>query len=92
MDAQGVSMCEAMSSGLIPITSNNTAIPEFVTHKKTGFLTESVNEIVDSVNYLYNNPTDYLKMSREASLSIAKISGIDVVMKKEMQLIKKILS
>lgn len=29
-DAQGVSMCEAMSSGLIPISSPNTAIPEFL--------------------------------------------------------------
>ena len=27
-DAQGVSMCEAMSSGLVPITLYNTAIPE----------------------------------------------------------------
>ena len=32
-DAQGVSMCEAMSSGLIPISSNNTAIPEFLPEK-----------------------------------------------------------
>ena len=30
MDAQGVSMCEAMMSGMIPITLKNTAIPEFV--------------------------------------------------------------
>src|SRR5690606_6953555 len=30
MDSQGVSRDEAMSSGLVPITTNVTAIPEFV--------------------------------------------------------------
>src|SRR5699024_11554196 len=32
LDSQGVSMCEAMSSGLVHISSNKTAIPEYVTH------------------------------------------------------------
>ena len=39
-DAQGVSMCEAMSSGCVPITSNSTAIPEFVSDKE-GFLCDN---------------------------------------------------
>ena len=43
MDSQGCSMCEAMSSGSVPITTNIVPpIPEFV-DGKCGFLCESEN-------------------------------------------------
>ncbi len=42
LDAQGVSMCEAMSSGLIPVTSGVTAIPEFV-NDEVGVLAKEEN-------------------------------------------------
>lgn len=38
MDAQGVSMCEAMSSGLPVVTFDVCAIPEFVAHGVEGFV------------------------------------------------------
>ena len=38
MDSQGVSRDEAMSSGLVPITTDITAIPEFV-DSESGILT-----------------------------------------------------
>ncbi|MCM2138010.1 glycosyltransferase family 4 protein [Vagococcus fluvialis] len=47
-DAQGVSMCEAMSSGLVPITSNNTAIPEFVSEEE-GYLCENANDLKNAI-------------------------------------------
>jgi L-malate glycosyltransferase len=62
-DSQGVSMCEAMSSGLVPVTSNNTAIPEFVT-EEAGYLTDnSPGEIVKAIEDLYFNEKDFLKKS-----------------------------
>jgi UDP-N-acetylglucosamine 2-epimerase (non-hydrolysing) len=85
-DAQGVSMCEAMSSGLIPISSNNTAIPEFVTHQQTGYLTNSSQEIADTIKMLYYNPSEFLKVSQCAALSIIQKSGSGVVIKKEMNM------
>ena len=36
MDSQGVSRDEAMASGLVPITNNVAAIPEFVRDKEKG--------------------------------------------------------
>ncbi|MGN1270504.1 MAG: glycosyltransferase family 4 protein [Clostridia bacterium] len=51
-DAQGVSMCEAMSSGLIPISSKNTAIPEFLPNEYNLSFTnveQSVERIIEIV-------------------------------------------
>ena len=90
-DAQGVSMCEAMSSGLVPITSNNTAIPEFVVHKQSGFLTNSVEEMVDAIGFLHQNPDKYMEMSKQASEHIQSISGTDTVVRKEISLIQQSL-
>lgn len=86
-DAQGVSMCEAMSSGLVPITSNNTAIPEYVSHKKTGILTTSANEIALNIKHLYNNPSEFAFLSKNASISIQKKCKPELVTSRELELI-----
>ena len=83
-DAQGVSMCEAMSSGLVPITSNNTAIPEFVQNGISGFSTNGPQEIADRVRYLYDNPSKYLEMSEQAATSIREKSSISKVVNEEL--------
>lgn len=92
MDAQGVSMCEAMSSGLVPITSNNTAIPEFVTNNETGFLSNSATEIADSIEKLFNQPELFLKMSKQASESISKNCGMDIIINKEKNIINEVIN
>ncbi|PWG81037.1 glycosyltransferase family 4 protein [Pararcticibacter amylolyticus] len=88
-DAQGVSMCEAMSSGLIPISSDNTAIPEFVENDINGFLTRSAMEIADKIEYLFKNPNRFCEMSVNASNMIQTISGHNVVISKEVCLINE---
>jgi glycosyltransferase involved in cell wall biosynthesis len=92
MDAQGVSMCEAMSSGLVPVTSNNTAIPEFVSDKKTGFLTGSSSDVVNAIDYLYTNPDQFKSMSRSASEAIGTKCGMNVVIEQERQLITQMIN
>jgi glycosyltransferase involved in cell wall biosynthesis len=91
MDAQGVSMCEAMSSGLVPITSNNTAIPEFVKNKVSGFVTDSVSDIVRAVEFIYENPDSFSKMSSQASSQIAEQCGTEKIISKEKELIRKLM-
>lgn len=86
-DAQGVSMCEAMSSGLVPITSNNTAIPEFV-DSDSGFLTNSPAEIADAVRKLYNDPELFQRMSRHTARHIRSISSTDQVVSRELAMIR----
>lgn len=88
-DAQGVSMCEAMSSGLVPITSNSTAIPEFVKHKESGFLSDNNPlSIAQYILKLNEDKKEFLNLSKEASRSIrAKCSEEKTIMK-ELDIIK----
>lgn len=86
-DAQGVSMCEAMSSGLVPISSRNTAIPEFLENGVTGFMTKSAQEVADRIEYLYLQPEQFLKLSQAASKQIQTLAGHTVIMDREMEII-----
>lgn len=89
LDSQGVSMCEAMSSGLVPISTNITAIPEFVEHKVSGLLTEPENpvQIADMIERLYFNESLFSKLSHNAAVDIRAKSSEDVVISKELELI-----
>lgn len=88
-DSQGVSMCEAMSSGLVPISTNITAIPEFVKHNKTGLLAlpESGKSLARQVEKLYFDENLFLNISREAAKGIREIAGQDKVISKELDVI-----
>lgn len=88
-DSQGVSMCEAMSSGLVPISNDITAIPEFVTHNQTGLLAlpESGDSIARQVEKLYFNEEIFLKLSSAAAKGIRAIADEDVVITKELDVI-----
>lgn len=87
-DAQGVSMCEAMSSGLVPITSDNTAIPEFVTDSETGFLTKNVREVANAIKVLYYHPQLFQKLSEQASKSIIRTCSLSAIVTLELKLIE----
>lgn len=70
-DSQGVSMCEAMSSGLVPVTSNNTAIPEFI-NEDCGYLCNSVDDLANAIIELYNNPEIFINKSQNSSSMMNK--------------------
>jgi L-malate glycosyltransferase len=87
-DAQGVSMCEAMSSGLVPITSYSTAIPEFVTNNSSGILTRSPKEIADAIEYLCKHDDKFKTLSRSASDDIRRLCDIKGIIKRELLIIE----
>jgi len=91
-DAQGVSMCEAMSSGLVPITSNNTAIPEFVQHNVTGFLSSSSKSIVRWIDFIYNNTEVFKLISQYASESVRNSLSNDVINPRELGVFKEYIN
>lgn len=91
-DAQGVSMCEAMASGLVPITSSVTAIPEFVKDGVSGYTTKSAKEIAARIEYLYTNPTLFSEMSHNATEAISKKCSVKITMPKEVELIESMIS
>ncbi|WP_432772989.1 glycosyltransferase [Francisella salimarina] len=71
MDTQGVSRDEAMSSGLVPITTNVAAIPEFV-DASCGMVVEPENPqaLANAIEYLYNNPEKFLDLSKAAAARV----------------------
>lgn len=92
-DSHGVSRDEAMSSGLVPITNNCSAIPEFV-DENCGLLisTESYVELADAIEKLYNNPDLFLKLSENAANRVRSQSCREYTIDKELVLIEQQLS
>jgi glycosyltransferase involved in cell wall biosynthesis/SAM-dependent methyltransferase len=87
MDAQGVSKDEAMASGLIPITNNVTAIPEFV-DEECGILAdgEDADGMAAGIVSLYENPEKFLSMSRSAAERVRRQSGSQQIINRELSL------
>ncbi len=88
MDSQGVSRDEAMSSGLVPITTDITAIPEFVNHE-CGILTppEDYKSISKGIIELYNNPEMFLQMSENAANRVRKQTDSELIIDAELDMI-----
>ena len=86
-DTHGVSTSEAMSSGLVPISSNNSAIPEFVP-VSCGYLTDTYLDIVDAIENIYFDADRFLEFSKGASEFIRKKCASSVVISKEIELIE----
>jgi glycosyltransferase involved in cell wall biosynthesis len=85
-DAQGVSMCEAMSSGLVPIASKNTAIPEYLKPTE-GYLCDSVDDMVEAMIELAEDDAQFLSKSGNAAHSMRQRTGYAATIQKEIELI-----
>ncbi|WP_168206355.1 glycosyltransferase [Labrenzia sp. PHM005] len=89
MDAQGVSRDEAMSSGLVPVTSDVAAIPEFV-DETCGFLAapEDAAELASAIETLYYDSDRFLAMSEAAAKRVRKQSSVNRIVELELRLLK----
>ncbi|WP_115261675.1 glycosyltransferase family protein [Micrococcus luteus] len=89
MDAQGVSRDEAMSSGLVPITSNVAAIPEFV-DENCGILApaEDYVGLAEGIWQLAHSPETFLEMSQAAADRVRRQSAARVVVPQEISLLR----
>lgn len=90
-DSQGVSMCEAMSSGLVPITTDSSAISEFVSHKITGTLspTEDYIGLANWIERLYFNPELFSELSSNTATRVRQQCSQDGAINREVDLILK---
>ena len=88
MDAQGVSRDEAMSSGMVPVTNAVTAIPEFV-DENCGILagSEDYMGMADGIEKLYNNPEEFLRLSKNAAHRVRNQSSKEFTIVREEKLI-----
>lgn len=91
-DSQGLTAGEAMSSGLVPLTTKTAAIPEFI-DSKSGFLTpyNSYRGLVKGYDKLYKNPELFLSMSRIASERSQKQCGRKATISWEVALLKEFM-
>jgi FkbM family methyltransferase len=90
MDTQGVSRDEAMSSGLVPITSAIAAIPEFA-DEDCGILapTENFERLAQGISELYNDPDRFAALSRKAAKRVRKQSGKELVISQEISVFSR---
>jgi glycosyltransferase involved in cell wall biosynthesis len=91
-DTQGVTRCEAMSSGLLTVSSNITAIPEFISDMKNGILGDNNNpkSIAKKIIDVVENKAKYKKICRSARESMEAID-IDKTMRRELDVFKMLL-
>ncbi|RSE64898.1 glycosyltransferase [Alcaligenes faecalis] len=91
MDSQGVSRDEAMASGLVPVTTAVTAIPEFV-DERSGFLAqpESATELAAAIIHLYENPDDFRNKSQGAADRVRQQCSSDLVASQEVALFSNV--
>jgi len=62
----GISTVEAMAAGCVPVVINAGAQPEIVEHGTSGFLWNSVEELVNYTRLLADDPELWLQMSAAA--------------------------
>lgn len=87
-DSQGVSMCEAMSSGLIIFSSNNTAIPEFIP-EGCGVLinNEDTSEYIEKIEAFLLNPKNAEEISEKGREFIRSKTDSNNIIRKELEYI-----
>jgi len=93
-DAQGVTMCEAMSSGLVLVTSDNTSIPEFVKDRETGCLCDNKNisQFVEAIEYLIKNKNAFSLINRNAAISIREKCSLESIYSDEITFARSLIS
>lgn len=88
-DTQGVSICEAISSGCAVITSKIPAINSYI-DDSIGVTCnpEEFKEYADVIEKMYNNPSFYKETVRKLHDSVSKKFGYNQTIAKEINIIK----
>lgn len=89
MDSQGVSRDEAMSSGLVPVTTSVTAIPEFV-DEQCGILSpgEDFKSMSQGIIEISKDPDLFTLMSQNAAKRVRDQSSTTIIIEKEIAIIR----
>lgn len=88
-DTQGVSRDEAMSSGLVPVTTPVDAIPEFVDDSCAVLGDEEKFDLwFEKVLSVINSPEKFSQLSKAAAERVRKQSSPSLTVEKEIQLMK----
>lgn len=92
LDTQGVSTCEAMASGLVPITSAVGGIPEFTQDGLDCFHVSTAEEMARKVEFLQDHPEVFLRMSVTARQAMEEKCDLNKTTHEELALFENILT
>lgn len=70
----GITIVEAMSSGLVPVVVSKGGIPEIVNNGVNGFLWQTIDELVSKTQKLIDNPENYKLMSQQSLINCQQFS------------------
>jgi glycosyltransferase involved in cell wall biosynthesis len=84
----GITVVEAMSSGLVPVVIDQGGIPEIVDNGVSGFLWKNIDELVSKTQKLIDNPETLKLMSQQSLINCQQFSK-DNFEKKLMSIINK---
>ncbi|HNV01630.1 MAG TPA: glycosyltransferase, partial [archaeon] len=76
-----LSLVEAMSQGIVPITFSIGVVPEIIKNGKNGYIVKSLDEMVKKINYLQNKPKLRKKMALNAVKTSKQFNSNDLVKK-----------
>lgn len=85
-DAQGVTMCEAMASGLLIVTNNSTAIPEFI-GKSYAIIEDDIKSTALLMSKAMDNRDDFYLKTSNAMEYVKNNLSSEILIKKELDLI-----
>jgi glycosyltransferase involved in cell wall biosynthesis len=91
LDTQGVSMCEAMASGLVPVTSAQGGIPEFVEDGVSGIVTRSPGELVSALRSLAAHPDRFQSLSEGAARTIRSKCNPHEIAARELAFVERVV-
>lgn len=89
-DSQGVSRDEAMSSGLVPVTSRVAAIPEFM-DESCGYMAEpeDAENLASAIVDMWKDPEIFLRKSRAAAERVRRQSAKEKIARAELRVIQE---
>ncbi len=91
MDSQGITMMEAMASGLLVVTTNNSSKEEFIHNLETGVVGKNNKELVEGILRLTNDEVLFAKVSKAAREAIEEIDNKKTV-RKEVEVLKSLMN
>lgn len=92
-DSQGVSAGEAMASGLVPLSTNIAAIPEFIEHEQSGLLgrPENHNDLVQFLERIHYDPELFQHLSLGAADKVRTVAGPENTIHREIRMIEEMM-
>ncbi|MEI8067709.1 MAG: glycosyltransferase family 4 protein [Candidatus Shapirobacteria bacterium] len=70
----GMTVVEAMASGLVPVVVAKGGIPEIISNGADGYLWKDIDELVSKTKKLINSPKDLEEMSQKALIKCHEFS------------------